>query len=191
MTAMLVSLGLLSGLSLNLLLQCGIGMGGISAEQEGETFIPCVQIGILFVSVLVLWLFFFYLFSLPGFYEYILLFPLSIAFLCGLELLVSLGTGKPVRGLFEPATSYDGLGAAALFITMNTASRFVEAAVLSAGFSLGLLLSLLILKELKRRSQMEAVPRFLRGSPLVLVSMGLLSLVSGASAAIFFRALGG
>jgi electron transport complex protein RnfA len=112
-------------------------------------------------------------------------------FLCGLEQLVSLGTGKPVGGLFEPVTSYDGLGAAALFITMNAASRFVEAAVLSAGFSLGLLLSLLILREIRRRSRMEAVPRFLRGSPLVLVSMGLLSLVSGALAVIFFRTLEG
>ncbi|MDR1618632.1 MAG: hypothetical protein LBS06_06250 [Treponema sp.] len=191
MTAALVSLGLLSGLSLNLLLRCGIGMAGIAADREGETFVPHVQIGILFVSILVLWLFFFFVPFLPGFYRYILLFPVSVMFLCGLELLVSLGTGKPVRGLFEPATSYDGLGAAALFITMNAASRFVEAVVLSAGFSLGLLLSLLVLREIRRRSRMEAVPRFLRGSPLVLVSMGLLSLVSGALAVIFFRALGG
>jgi electron transport complex protein RnfA len=191
MIAVIVSLGLLSGLSLNLLLQCGIGMGGIVAERERETFIPCIQIGILFVTVLVLWMFFSFIPSLPGFYEYILLFPLSIIFFCILELLVSTGTGKPVRGLFDPVTAYDGLGAAALFITMNTASRLVEAAAMSAGFSLGLLLSLLILREIRRRSQMEAVPRFLRGSPLVLVSMGLLSLVSGASAAIFFRVLGG
>jgi electron transport complex protein RnfA len=184
----LVPLGLLSGLSLNLLLQCGIGMEGIAAEREGR--IPCLQIGLLFVTVPALWMFFSLVPSLPGFYGYILLFPLSAVFLCGMELLVSLG-GRPVKGLFEPVTAYDGLGAAALFITMNTASRFIEAAVLSAGFSLGLLLSLLILREIRRRSRMEAVPRFLRGSPLILVSMGLLSLVSGASAAIFFRILGG
>jgi electron transport complex protein RnfA len=191
MTAALASLGLLSGLSLNLLLQCGIGIGGIAAKREEEFFVSRIQIGIFFVSVPVLWLFFFFIPSLPDFYGYILLFPLSIIFLCGLELLVSLGTGKPVRGLFDPVTSYDGLGAAALFITMNTASRFVEAVVLSAGFSLGLLLSLLVLREIRRRSRMEAVPRFLRGSPLILVSMGLLSLVSGVLAVIFFRTLEG
>jgi electron transport complex protein RnfA len=191
MTAVLVSLGLLSGLSLNLLLQFGIGMGGVVAEREGGTAVPAVQIGILFVSVLVLWLFLSFVPSLPGFYQYVLLFPLSVILFCGLESLVSLGTGKPVGGIFDPVTAYDGLGAAALFITMNTASRFVEAAVLSAGFSLGLFFSLLILKEIRRRSQMEAVPRFLRGGPLILVSMGLLSLVSGACAVIFFRVLGG
>ncbi|MDR2159019.1 MAG: hypothetical protein LBP23_03005 [Treponema sp.] len=191
MTAVIVSLGLLSGLSLNLLLQCGIGMEGIAAEREGGAFVPFLQIGLLFVAVLALWIFFSFVPSLPGFYEYVLLFPLSAVFLCILELLVSMGTGKPVKGLFEPVTAYDGLGAAALFITMHTASRLIEAAALSAGFSLGLLLSLLVLREIRRRSQMEAVPRFLRGTPLILVSMGLLSLVSGASAAIFFRVLGG
>jgi electron transport complex protein RnfA len=85
----------------------------------------------------------------------------------------------------------DGLAAAALFITLNTASGFIEAAALSFGFALGILLAHIILGEIRRRSMMERVPRFLRGSPLILVSTGLLSMIFSSAALVFFRVLGG
>jgi electron transport complex protein RnfA len=85
----------------------------------------------------------------------------------------------------------DGLAGAALFITLNTASGFIEALVLSFGFVLGVLLAFLILGEIRRRSTMEWVPFFLRGNPLMLISLGLLSMIFSSAALVFFRVLGG
>ena len=85
---------------------------------------------------------------------------------------------------------HDGLIGAALFVTLNLSNNLAEAVVLSFGFTAGFLLSLLILGEIQRRSEMEAVPWFLRGRSLALISMGLLSLIFGSAAIILFRALG-
>ena len=84
----------------------------------------------------------------------------------------------------------DGLLGAALFLIYNISGSFTEALAMIFGFSAGTLLTLLIVGEINRRSKMEAVPRFLSGSPLILVSMGLLSLVFGSIALIVYRTLG-
>jgi electron transport complex protein RnfA len=97
--------------------------------------------------------------------------------------------GRKMERTFSAVTAYDGLAAAALFVTLNLAESFFDAALLALGFALGILASLLILAEIRRRASMEEVPRFLRGSPLVLVSMGLLSLIFSSAAAILFRVL--
>jgi electron transport complex protein RnfA len=186
--AQLAALAVFSGLAMNLFLQCGLGMR--AAAREGETQVPLFQIGLVFVSVLLLWILFSYILPL-GFFKYLLLFPLSALVYAALErLFFRFFLKKPA----PPAHSFcfcDGLTAAALFLTLHLASGFIEAAVLSLGFSLGILLSLLILAEIRRRSRMEAVPRLLRGSPLALISMGLLSLIFSSAALIFYRALGG
>jgi len=56
-------------------------------------------------------------------------------------------------------------------------------------FAFGTFISMLILNELRRRSTLERVPRCLRGNPLMLISMGLLSLISASVAGICFRIL--
>jgi electron transport complex protein RnfA len=184
----LAVLAVFSGLSMNLLLQCGLGMRG--AAREGERPFLLVRIGLVFLSVLILWTFFSYVFH-PGFFEYLLLFPLSALIYAGLERLLFRAVLKQEAPGFKESYCCDGLTAAALFLTLHLASGFVEAAVLSLGFSLGLLISLLILAEVRRRSRMEAVPRLLRGSPLALISMGLLALIFSSTAFIFYQALGG
>jgi electron transport complex protein RnfA len=184
----LAALAVFSGLSMNLLLQCGLGMRG--AAREGERASPFIQSGLVFLAVLILWVFFSYLFS-PGFFEYLLLFPLSALICAGLERLLFGLVLKRAAPKSPDCCFCDGVAAAALFLTLHLASGFLEAAVLSLGFALGTLLALLILAELRRRSRMEAVPRFLRGSPLTLISMGLLSLIFSSAALIFYRALGG
>jgi electron transport complex protein RnfA len=79
---------------------------------------------------------------------------------------------------------------AALFVTLSIAGGLAEAIVLSFGFTSGIALALAIAGEIRRRSEMEAVPRFLRGGPLVLVTLGLLSLVFTSAALMFFEVLG-
>jgi electron transport complex protein RnfA len=183
----LAALAVFSSLSMNLLLQCGLGMR--EAVQEREDPVPLVQIGLVFLSLLLLWPLFSYVLVL-GFVEYLLLFPASALVYAGLERLLFRTILKREIPKSQNCCFCDGLTAAALFLTLHLASGFVEAAVLSLGFALGVLLALLILAEIRRRSRMEAVPRFLRGSPLILISMGLLSLIFSSAALIFFRVLG-
>ncbi|MDR2258580.1 MAG: hypothetical protein LBE14_05470 [Treponema sp.] len=188
----LAALAVFSSLSLNLIFHCGLGMGKAAVFRKGDNRVFLLPIGIIFASVLLLWVVFSYIlspFSL-GFFEYVLLFPMSGLVYFGLEFLFYRVILKKEARTTGAVTFCDGLTAASLFLALHLASGFLEAAVLSFGFAFGILLALLILGEIHRRSGMEAVPRFLRGSPLALISMGFLSLIFSAAALIFFRALG-
>ncbi|GHV30992.1 hypothetical protein AGMMS4952_18860 [Spirochaetia bacterium] len=89
-----------------------------------------------------------------------------------------------------PRYSGNGLAPAALFLTLRLAISPVDALVLCLGFSLGCLVAALILREIDKRSSLETAPGVLRGAPLTIISMGLLSLIFSAVSAIFFRVLG-
>jgi electron transport complex protein RnfA len=82
------------------------------------------------------------------------------------------------------------LAVASLFLSLRLAVSLEDALVLSLGFSLGALAAALILREISKRSSLEAVPGTFRGAPLALISMGLLSLIFSSVSAIFLRALG-
>ena len=212
-------LAVFSGLSMNLILRFGIGLQQIALEedpgQSGENakWAFLVWPGIYFISVMFLWLFFTILQSVLflGFLEYILIFPVSSLFFTVMEYLVRRlvlkidWRGQVVSGNFiindyffigslmtgAVQSSFNGaIVGAALFITLGLAGGFAQAAMLSFGFSAGASLAVLILGEIRRRSAMEAVPRCLRGGPLVLVTMGLLSLVFTSLAMVFYAVLG-
>jgi electron transport complex protein RnfA len=192
-TAPLALFAVFASLSMNLALHCGLGMRGIAITQEAGGKPPLVKLGIMFITILLLWgIFSRVIFPLPlGFFAYILLFPLSaLAYFC-LESLACRFVLKKALESGGPITFCDGLSAAALFITLNIAGGFVEAAVLCFGFVLGVLLAFMILGEIRRRSTLEGVPVYLRGAPLALVSMGLLSLIFSSAALLFFRTIGG
>ena len=91
--------------------------------------------------------------------------------------------------VFSAYTAYDGLVPASFMITFALAENFAGAVVLSLFFALANLAAMLILNEIRRRSALEWVPRCLRGSPLILISMGLLSLLSASAAGICFKIL--
>jgi len=189
--ARLVMLALFSGLSMNLILQCGLGIAGIIKSREQK--LPLISTGIGFITVLILWFIFNYLLA-PlslGLFEFILCFPAASLVYCGLEYLVF---SIILKNNFTRESSllfYDGLCGAILFIMINLASGFWEAFAVAFGFSAGIILTLAILSGIYRRSKMEAVPKFLRSSPLLVISMGLLSLVFGSAAVILFRTMGG
>jgi len=175
--------------------------------------------GIYFISVMLLWLFFSGLQSVIflGFLEYILIFPVCSLFFTAIEYLARRLVFRTNRKgeivsrnhfisdyLFidgsetdadqSPAVGGAPVGGApvgaALFIILGLAGSFAEAAMLSFGFAAGAALSVLIVGEIQRRSSIEAVPRCLRGGPLVLVTMGLLSLVCISAAMVFYAVLG-
>jgi len=197
----LAGIAIFSGLSLNLLLQFALGTGGIAGDLRNKADekreIPFIQFGILFTSVLILWLFFHYIIPAywRGFSEFFLFFPLSALVCIGLELLGELFLPKissrfaGIKKTFSSITAYEGLIPASLMIAFAVAGNFAETFVLALFFALGNMTAMLILNEIRRRSALECVPKYLKGSPLILVSMGLLALVSASVAGIFFKIL--
>ena len=205
----LAILAVFSSLSVNLMLQLGIGLRELAmvekfshTENAAYTEISdkkgfWVELGILFITILFLWLVFSFLRSvLPmGLLEYMLLFPASTLLFSALERLAYHFTliktiHREKMSVYNNAFTGGALAGAALFITLNIAGGLLEAFVLSLGFIIGITLAITIVGEIRRRSELEAVPRFLRGGPLALIAMGLLSLVFSSAALMFFEVLG-
>jgi len=197
----IAGLAVFSGLSLNLLLQFALGTAGAAADTGHKTNakreLPLIQFCIFFVSIIFLWIFFKYLLSAfwRGFSVYFLFYPLSALVCMGLELFVErilprvFPKLKGMRKTFSAITAYDGLVPASLIIAFIAAEAFTDVLVVALFFVLGIMTAMFTLNEIARRSALERVPKYLRGTPLILVSMGLLSLISTFAAGIFFRIL--
>jgi len=214
MTTWLLMLAVSAGLSMNLVLQFGFGIREITLAKKSQKGDAAAVFGlplmlvVFFASVLLLWMAFSFVRSmLPlGFLEYVLVFPVSLLVFSGWEYLsrrhLSKGAGSAggrgflgslFAGKHSPGDVFGGgaLAGAALFMTLVVAGGLVDALVLSLGFTLGTLLAVVIVAEIRRRAAMEAVPGWLRGAPLTLVAMGLLSLVFSSAAMVLFEVLGG
>jgi len=193
----LVALAIFSGLSLNLILQFALGAAGAAGDSHLKSqttrAVPVFQLSVMFLSVITLWVFFTYVYPpyWRGFSEYFLSFPLSALVCMGYEKLGKRIFSKSgnTRKVFSPFTAYDGLALFAFMITFSLAGNIMGALVIALCFSVGNLTAMLALNEIRRRSTLEWVPRFLRGSPIILISMGFLSLISAAAAGICFRIL--
>jgi electron transport complex protein RnfA len=172
---------------------------------------------VVFVTAMVLWFFFTYLLIPPafGFLESFLLLPATLIVSTTLNMVFAYFfpggkiTLNPVGRLKKPSfafrrliegvgllgelfsgSSCNGLALVSLFMTLRLARSPAEALALTLGFSLGALLAAVILREINRRSSLEAVPELFRGAPLTLISMGLLSLIFSSVSAILLRVLG-
>jgi len=181
---------ILSAFTMNLVLQCALGINA-DAKNPGRrlTFIKLV---IIFIAVILLWGIFSGIISsvISGIFIYVILFPVSYMVYEGLEFFVfKYILKKDPNG--ECSVNFPGgITAAALFICLNIANGFAAAAALSFGFTSGIMLVLLILGEIRRRAALESVPRFLRGKPLMLISMGLLSLIFSTASILLFGMIG-
>ena len=191
MNVPLVLFVIFSGLSMNLMLQCGLGIEGAASSSSGGQSINGAlgKLVFIFISVLLLWVFFAKIISAISaeLFVYVLLFPVASIAYDGFEYVIC-------HFILEKEVERDcnisfcnGITAAALFVCLNLADGFVQAAALSFGFVSGIFLSFLILREIRRRAVLESVPRYVRGRPLILISMGLLSLVFTATALLLFR----
>jgi electron transport complex protein RnfA len=192
--ASLVSLAVFAGLSINLLVQCALGASDAAGAADGgrRRPLPLFQLGCLFVSVFVLWVLYRGILRAlsGGFLESFLFFPLCALACRGLEALWKRVFPKRegVR-VFRALTAYDGMVPVALIMTVRLALNAADALFLSFFFAAGALLSLVILGEIRRRSALEWVPRHIRGTPLTLISMGLLSIIFASGAWICLRIL--
>jgi electron transport complex protein RnfA len=193
----LAALGICASLAMNLLVQFGLGLGILTEERtDGGGDSSGLQSLIFFISLFFLWLLFTYILSPlgPDFYWYLLLYPLSAALIRGLEALGSWGRVKSLLSRRRGGSSrvllpriwveFLVLG---LLVALHLALSPLEALLLALCFSLGLGFSLAVLREISRRSRFEAVPPFLRGSPLALISLGLLSLIFSFASIMFFN----
>ncbi|MCL2243144.1 MAG: hypothetical protein FWC03_01590 [Treponema sp.] len=181
---------ILSAFTMNLVLQCALGINASCANPGRRLALS--KLGIIFITVILLWGIFSGIISSisSGIFIYVILFPVSFMVYDGLEFIA-------FKYLFKSDPKEEcslnfpgGITAAALFICINIASNFLAAVALSFGFTSGIMLVLLILGEIRRRAALESVPRFLRGKPLVLISMGMLSLVFSVSSILLFRMIG-
>jgi electron transport complex protein RnfA len=189
-----MSLAVFAGLSLNLMIQCALGVSGAAepAKDGKRRPLPLFQLACLFAAVFVLWIVYSAILKplSRGFLDFFLFFPLCVLACLGLEALWKLlFPKKPAIRVFRALTAYDGMVPVSLIMTVNLATGAADAIVLSFFFAAGCLLSLLILGEIRRRSALEWVPRYIRGSPLALISMGLLSIIFASVAWICLRIL--
>jgi electron transport complex protein RnfA len=193
-------LAVFSGLSMNLILQFGLGLKEIAqAENTFDTHIDIKELSIasmiLFATVILLWLFLLFIrsFLFLGLVEYVLLFPASSLVFSLLENFTDsfiLKQTKKHDMIADGVLSGGAPAAVALFVTLNVAGNLFEVVVLALGFSCGMALAVVVADEIRRRSQMEMVPYWLRGSPLVVIALGLLSLAFSSGALMLFRVLG-
>ena len=198
----LVGIAVFSGLAMNLLLQFALGITGAAKDTvritETSLSVPLIQLAILFFSSIFLWVFFAYLMPnyWKGFSELFLFFPLSALMCIGLEYLGEriiarfFSKYEGIKKVFPAFTAYDGLIPAALIITFLAAENFLSALVLALFFAIGNLTAMLVLNEIRRKSTLEWIPNYLRGTPLIIVSMGLLSIISVSVAGICLKVLG-
>jgi electron transport complex protein RnfA len=194
----------------------GAGPAGSGRKRDWEGIASPGWI-VVFLTALILWFLFTYLLTPPafGFLESFLLLPSTLLVSTALSLVFVYffpGGKITLKGAVPPerpsivlrkllkgtgfseglvnGSSRNGLALASLFITLRLAINPAQALALTLGFSLGALLAAMILREISRRSSLEAAPKPLRGVPLTLISLGLLSLVFSAVSAILLRVLG-
>lgn len=188
-----------AALALNLFLHFALGINELARREQSSAVFLYYPWFILFVSTFFLWIVFArILFFTGGIFDFLLVFPLSALGSMGLENLFFYALAwirdvprhkEPEKnpGIFSVGSSYSGMAAAALFLTLRFALSFTDAFFLSIAFSAGGLLAFVIVKEIQRRSFLEAIPHRLRGIPILLVSMGLLSLLFSAASALFLK----
>jgi Na+-translocating ferredoxin:NAD+ oxidoreductase RnfA subunit len=193
----LVMLAVFSGLSMNLILQFGLGLKGIAFDESIGRERLLAGSGVLFATVIILWLIFSFIRSVLflGLLEYVILFPVSSLVFSVFECMVNRfilkkNTEQEGAILFGDSLTGSALAGAALFITLNVAGSLYDALVLSLVFSCSTALVIVVVDEIRRRAEMEAVPLRLRGGPLALIAMGLLSLIFASGALMLFRVLG-
>ena len=190
MNGIFIVLLVFSAFTMNLTLQCALGIKGAAEAGNYGKSATLIKLSVIFLSVIMLWFFFsgviFSVFS--GIFIYVILFPVSYILYETLDFLIFNYLLKKPASEFECFISFPGgITAAAVFICLNLADSFLETIVLSFGFTSGILLVLLIIREIRRRAALEAVPVFLRGKPLVLITMGMLSLIFSTASLLVLR----
>ena len=193
--SVLVILALIAGLSLNLLLQLGLGARELVREPDRPWAFALARGALLFFTILFLWLVFTLIFTPFGlvFFEYLLLLPLIALIARGCDALRGFVFSRTGRLETSPAdpfmpSGYYGLILTALAAVLRLAQSFGEALALTLGFTLGYLFSARLIRAVHTRTRLESPPSFLKGLPLWLIAMGLLGMILSALERMFLLA---
>jgi len=182
-------LAVFSAFTMNLTLQCAIGLKKASESENYKAITTLYKLSLIFIIVILLWFSFskilYSLFS--GIFIYVLLFPVSYIVYEGLEYLLFRYLLKNEKKDESFVSFPGGITAVAVFLCLNISGNFLETAMLSFGFTFGIFLVLMIIREVRKRASLEEVPLFLRGNPLILITMGLLSLVFSVGSLLILR----
>jgi electron transport complex protein RnfA len=186
----LIALMLFASMSLNLLFSFGLGIRELVKRERSSSFRIYYPWVILFVVTFILWIFFRQM-SFLWFPTLLLVYPLSVFGSLGLETAIFTAFPRlgPNPGIFSPGSSYNGLSLVSLFLALRFALTLSEAFAVSLSFSGGGLLAFLIVKEIQKRSYWEALPHSLKGTPILFISTGLLSLVFSSASVLLLKAL--
>jgi Na+-translocating ferredoxin:NAD+ oxidoreductase RnfA subunit len=190
-----ISLLILSSFGLNLPLQFGLTIKEIWQERDKSGVISFFECMILFFSVLIQWILFTYIFA-PlnlGFIKYFVLFPAGAAISSAFEILFGLVFPKLVkrtRKVFS-FSAETGLSLAATILIISMATTLSQALILDAGFALGTYLAVVLLKAIRLRLLAEKTNPLFEGIPILLISIGLLSLFTMTIAIVCLNAKGG
>jgi electron transport complex protein RnfA len=185
----LLLLFIYSGFTINIVLQCAIGIKGVAESRKAIDLESIIKTVIIFFTVNLMWFFFSMVIYplIPGISVYILLFPVSALVYSYLEYIIFRYLLKKEAENESIISFPGGFTAAAVFICINISNNITETLLLSFGFTSGIFLVNFIIMEIRRRAALEAIPEFLRGKPLVLIAMGLLSLIFTTASLLIFR----
>ena len=127
-----------------------------------------------------------------GYLEQILLVPISVLISTAADRLLRPSSADGVLPHVDSAASsaYDGLTYAASFLILRLSSGFLDAVLFALGAVAGYLFCELTLRAIRERSDIEPVPRCLRGAPLMLIAAALMAAIASFLAAAAFNALG-
>ncbi|GAB1481347.1 RnfABCDGE type electron transport complex subunit A [Treponema sp.] len=180
-------LSIFSVLASNAVLSFGLGLSHLDQniqKERGSKGIPALA---MFLSGILSWSLVSYFLSFLNirFLETLILFPLTVLICTGTDYLSSkLGLGSLRSQGRGSIASYNGLAFVAAYLAVHFAPGLFDAFVISLGSALGFYISALILDAIRKKSYIEKVPHFIRGTPLLLLSAGLLSLISVFVAAL-------
>lgn len=189
------ALCLFAGINLNLILCFALGMHSLISLKTIKTPFKALYPWVLLCIVSpLLWLFLekalfrlWYWFPMELVLYPLTLFVFFVLERCTGRLFSSRMDSAP--SLFRAGSPFGGLVFASVFLTCRFALRFGEAFCLSIAFSAGAYFAGLLVREIRRRFEKETVPRWLRGDPAAVISMGLLSLVASSSSLLMIKAL--
>ncbi len=175
--------------SFNVFLQFGLGLRNLFRSSDSVT--PDPRRGAIIIALTGPIIFAFYNFLLTplslGFLNIFILYPFLALCCYGIDhfifprISIHIPLGDPLA-----ITAYDGLAIGNAFFVLRLAPDFVSALVFSVAEAAGFWLTGCILAALLKRLENEHVPVILRGLPISLIAIGLLSLVCAYLASLSF-----
>jgi electron transport complex protein RnfA len=126
-----------------------------------------------------------------GYLEAVLLAPLSVLLSMAAERLMNLMGGKAAGVDRSSLSAYDGLTYVLSFSILRLCASYTDALLFAFGATVGFLACDVLLQAVLLRSDVEPVPRCLRGMPLMLIAASLIAIIASFLAAAVYASLGG